>query len=107
MYRVGLWLELRSGLSFLEISYCDLYDRSMDVAPCEVCERGVGHCSNMVGYDNDPERGNICVVKCRTCQKTLMFAATDEEECCEHRYVGEDLFQSEAYYGVHDDPEDF
>ena len=79
----------------------------MDTESCEVCERGVGHCSNMVGYDNDPERGNICIVKCRTCQKTLMFEATDEEECCDHRYVGEDLYQSEDYYGEHDDPEDF
>ena len=79
----------------------------MEIEPCEVCLRGVGHCSNMVGYDNDPERGNICIVKCRTCQKTLMFESTDEEECCEHRYVGEDLFQSEAYYGQYDDPECF
>jgi hypothetical protein len=36
-----------------------------------------------------------------------MFEATDEEECCDHRYVGEDLYQSEDYYGEHDDPENF
>ena len=97
---------LNPRIGFLEIWYQALYHFNMEIEPCEVCLRGVGHCSNMVGYDNDPERGNICIVKCRTCQKTLMFESTDEEECCEHRYVGEDLFQSEAYCGQHDEPED-
>ena len=35
------------------------------------------------------------------------FFENDKEECCDHRYVREDLFESEAYYGQHDDPEDF
>lgn len=61
----------------------------------------------MVGYKIDPEHGNLCIDKCRTCRKILSFDSRDEEECCEHRYVGEDLFRSEAYYGLHDDPEDF
>ena len=27
-------------------------------------------------------------------------------ECCGHRYVGEDLFRADAYYGAHDDYSD-
>ena len=99
-------IGLNPRIGTLEIWYRGMYYPSMVIEPCEVCERGIGHCSNMVGYDNDPERGKLCIVKCRTCQKTLTFNSTDEEECCEHRYVGEDLYQSEAYYGQHDDPED-
>jgi hypothetical protein len=33
--------------------------------------------------------------------------ATDELECCDHRYVGEDLFRAEAGSGQHDDYGEF
>jgi hypothetical protein len=71
---------------------------------CQECERGVGHCSLMIGFDLESDPGDICVVKCRTCKSTLTFGATDEEECCDHRYVGEDLYRAEAYSGQWDDP---
>ena len=74
---------------------------------CEICDRGVGHEVNMIGFDLDPDRGNICVTKCRSCRKSLTFEATDEFECCDHRYVGEDLFRAEAAGGQHDDYDEF
>jgi hypothetical protein len=74
---------------------------------CEICDRGVGHEVNMIGFDVDPDRGNICVTKCRSCRKSLTFEATDEFECCDHRYVGEDLFRAEAAGGQHDDYDEF
>jgi len=61
----------------------------------------------MIGFDADPDKGNICVTKCRSCRKTLNFEATEEEECCGHRYVGEDLYRAEAADGSHDEYEDF
>ena len=61
----------------------------------------------MIGFDVDPDRGNICVTKCRSCRKILTFEATDEFECCDHRYVGEDLFRVEASGGQHDDCGEF
>ena len=74
---------------------------------CEICDRGVGHEVNMIGFDVDPDRGNICVTECRSCRKPLTFEATDEFECCDHRYVGEDLFRAEADSGQHDDYDEF
>jgi len=69
---------------------------------CEICDRGVGHEVNMIGFNVDPDQGNICVTECRSCRKPLTFEATDESECCDHRYVGEDLFRAEADSGQHD-----
>ena len=69
---------------------------------CTICDRGVGHEVNMIGFDVDPDQGNICMTKCRSCRKVLTFEATDEFECCGHRYVGEDLFRAEADSGQHD-----
>ena len=69
---------------------------------CVICDRGVGHEVNMIGFDADPDQGNICVTECRSCRKVLTFEATDEFECCDHRYVGEDLFRAEADSGQHD-----
>lgn len=74
---------------------------------CSICDRGIGHEVDMIGHDVDPDRGSLCVTKCRSCKKTLTFEATEEEECCDHRYVGEDLFRAEAASGQHDEPEEF
>ena len=79
----------------------------MNSETCGLCDRGVGHEINMIGFDVDPDQGNICVTKCRTCRKVLTFEATDEFECCDHRYVGEDLFRAEADSGQHDVPDEF
>lgn len=73
---------------------------------CGLCDRGVGHEINMIGFDVDLNKGKICVTKCRSCYKTLTFEATDEEECCDHRYVGEDLYHAEADSGEHDEFDD-
>ena len=69
---------------------------------CVICDRGVGHEVNMIGFNVDPDQGNICVTECRSCRTVLTFEATDEFECCDHRYVGEDLFRAEADSGQHD-----
>ena len=69
---------------------------------CGICDTGIGHEINMIGFGVDPDQGNVCVTKCRSCRKTLIFEATDEDECCDHRYVGEDLFRAEADSGQHD-----
>ena len=60
----------------------------MTTETCGLCDRGVGHEIDMIGFDVDPDRGNICVTKCRSCRKVLTFEATEECECCDHRYVG-------------------
>ena len=73
---------------------------------CSTCDRGVGHEIDMIGFDVDPDRGNICVTKCRSCRKALTFEANEEEECCDHRYVGEDLYRAEAASGQHDQYDD-
>jgi len=75
----------------------------METELCDLCDRGVGHCSNMIGFDNDPDEGDLCVVKCRSCKNTLSFKSRDEGECCGHRYVGEDLWYAEAASGEHDE----
>ena len=72
---------------------------------CEVCDRGSGHCANMVGFDSDPDNGDDCITKCRTCKTSLTFKSREEEECCDHRYVGEDLYRAEADCGLWDEPE--
>ena len=69
---------------------------------CQICDRGVGHEIDMIGFDVDPDRGNICVTKCRSCRKTLTFEAREEEECCDHRYVGKDLYRAETDTSQHD-----
>ena len=61
----------------------------------------------MIGFDVDSDRGNICVTKCRSCHKTLTFEDTKEEECCDHRYVGEDLYRVEADSGEYDEHDEF
>jgi len=89
------------------LSYRRIVSVLMTSETCEICDRGVGHEVNMIGFDVDPDRGNICVTKCRSCRKSLTFEATDEFECCDHRYVGEDLFRAEAAGGQHDDYDEF
>jgi len=74
---------------------------------CTLCDSGVGHEIDMIGFDAHPDRGKICVNKCQSCRKTLIFEATEEEECCGHRYVGEDLYRAEAADGSHDELEDY
>ncbi len=79
----------------------------MSSETCIICDSGVGHEIDMIGFDVDPDRGNICVTKCQSCKKILTFEATEEEECCDHRYVGEDLFRAEAASGEHDVYDEF
>ena len=74
----------------------------MNSETCEICDKGIGHEIDMIGFDVAPDQGNICMAKCRSCRKVLTFEATDEFECCDHRYVGEDLFRAEADSGQHD-----
>lgn len=68
---------------------------------CEVCDRGIGHEVDM-DWDDPPN----CTTKCRVCKTILKFKGTQDRECCGHRYVGEDLFRADAYYGAHDDYSD-
>ncbi len=79
----------------------------MSSETCSICDRGVGHEIDMIGFDVDPRRGKICVTNCRSCRKTLTFEATEEQECCDHRYVGEDLFRAESASGEHDICDEF
>ena len=79
----------------------------MSSETCSICDRGVGHEIDMIGFDVDSDQGNICMTKCRSCRKVLTFEANDEFECCDHRYVGEDLFRAEADSGQHDVYEEF
>ncbi len=79
----------------------------MSSETCIICDSGVGHEIDMIGFDVDPDRGNICVTKCQSCKKILTFEATEEEECCDHRYVGEDLFRAESASGEHDICDEF
>jgi len=70
---------------------------------CSICDRGVGHEINKIGFDVDSDLGNICVTKCRLCRKTLTFEAIEEEECCDQRYVSEDLYRVRVASGEHDE----
>ncbi len=79
----------------------------MSSETCIICDSGVGHEIDMIGFDVDPDRGNICVTKCQSCKKILTVEATEEEECCDHRYVGEDLYRAEAASGEHDVYDEF
>ena len=84
------------------MSYCRKVSVPMNSETCEICDKGIGHEIDMIGFDVAPDQGNICMAKCRSCRKALTFEATDEFECCGHRYVGEDLFRAEADSGQHD-----
>ena len=68
---------------------------------CTVCDRGIGH-----EIDIDLDDPPYCYARCRVCKKDMRFKATQAVECCGHRYVGEDLFRADAYYGAHDDYSD-
>ena len=73
----------------------------MSEETCRVCDRGIGH-----EVDIDLDDPPYCYVRCRVCKREMRFKATQAEECCGHRYVGEDLFRADAYYGAHDDYSD-
>ena len=65
---------------------------------CEACNGGWGHEVDMTdGYE--------CEFFCRTCEKVLVVHAKQDVRCCEHRYVGEDLWRAEEYYNQWDCPE--
>ena len=65
---------------------------------CEACSGGWGHEVDMTdGYE--------CKFRCRTCREELVVHAQQDEWCCEHRYVGEDLWRAEKYYNTWDCPE--
>ena len=68
---------------------------------CYVCSRGIGH-----EVDIDLDDPPYCYARCRVCKTDMRFKATQDRECCGHRYVGEDLFRADAYYGAHDDYSD-
>ena len=73
----------------------------MSVEPtpnCEVCDRGIGH-----EVDIDLDDPPFCYARCYVCKTDMRFRATQSRECCGHRYVGEDLFRADAYYGDHDE----
>jgi len=74
----------------------------MTTETCGLCDRGVGHEINMIGFGVELDKSNICVTKCRSCRKVLNCEAADEFECCDHRYVSEDLFRAEADSGRSD-----
>lgn len=64
---------------------------------CEACSGGWGHQVDMTdGYE--------CRFRCRVCREVMVIDAKDEDWCCDHRYVGEDLWRSEEYYGEHSCP---
>ena len=75
---------------------------------CEACTSGWGHQVSMT-------QGGDCKFRCRGCRAETVVHAQQEHWCCEHRYVGEDLWRAEEYYdtwacpecsggyGVHDD----
>ena len=46
-----------------------------------------------------------CNMRCPTCRTDHRFKGTSSIECCGHRYVGEDLFRCEEYYGEHEHPD--
>ena len=65
---------------------------------CEACSGGWGHEVDMTdGYE--------CQFCCRTCGEELVVHAKQDRWCCEHRYVGEDLWRGEKYYSTWDCPE--
>ena len=65
---------------------------------CEACNGGWGHEVDMTdGYE--------CKFFCRTCLEELVVHAKQDEWCCEHRYVGEDLWRAEKYHNTWDCPE--
>ncbi len=58
---------------------------------CAACVGGWGHQVDMTD-------GFECKVRCYQCREPLVIHAQDEEWCCDHRYVGEDLWRAEEYY---------
>ena len=58
---------------------------------CEACSGGWGHQVDMTnGYE--------CEFHCRVCREAMVVHAQEDDWCCDHRYVGEDLWRSEEYY---------
>jgi hypothetical protein len=64
---------------------------------CSVCEEGIGHEVDIGLYDPPS-----CCQNCFVCRTELRLKSQHSVECCGHRYVGEDLFRADAYYGKHD-----
>jgi hypothetical protein len=55
---------------------------------CRACEGGWGHEVDMTdGYD--------CKFRCRVCREVHVIDARSDTDCCDHRYVGEDLWRAE------------
>jgi len=65
---------------------------------CEACSGGWGH-------EVDMTDGNECQFCCGTCGEELVVHAKQDRWCCEHRYVGEDLWRGEKNYNTWDCPE--
>ncbi len=65
---------------------------------CEACSWGWGHEVDITDRD-------YCEFFCRTCREVLVVHATRDRQCCEHRYVGETLWNEEQYYNKWDCPE--
>ena len=79
----------------------------VELEECAACAGGWGHEVDMTdGYE--------CRFRCRVCREVQVIDARDETECCDHRYVGEDLWRAEyasdvwtcpvcsGTYGAHD-----
>jgi hypothetical protein len=75
---------------------------AMSEKQCYVCERGIGH---VVDIDlDDPPYGRR---KCKVCETEIRVRSNEARECCGHRYVGENLFRADEYYGEHDEYDDY
>ncbi len=73
----------------------------LSLESCSVCEQGIGH-----EVDIDLDDPPYCYQRCRVCKTEHRFRSIHAVHCCGHRYVGEDLFRADAYYGKHDDYSD-
>jgi hypothetical protein len=69
---------------------------------CYVCDRGIGHVVD-IDLDDAPYGRR----KCKVCETEIRVRSNEARECCGHRYVGEDLFRADEYYGGHDEYEDY
>jgi hypothetical protein len=58
---------------------------------CKACSGGWGHQVDMTD-------GDLCKFRCRSCREEIVVDAKDDDWCCDHRYVGEDLWRAEQYY---------
>lgn len=56
---------------------------------CPDCAGGWGHQIDM----NDSFE---CRVRCFVCREVQVFDPQSETDCCDHRYVGEDLWRAES-----------